>query len=452
MADFKINIVTDASQTIAASQQTAAALGGVTAATNQAGQAMVQTAASTAKATSAKEALKQAAKGIATEFPIVGKVAQLAMNPISAAVAGITAAFSIWNWRMREAENVLAGMRLPDGVIEVDRITSSAQAWEHYSAALKKTVEDFDSVNNKFAQTLALMDAAQKRADQMADSAAKRDQAKAKAAGATDAQLAVMSADQVAQQKARDLANRQQSLNAEVNKAGEQAGEAQHKLGEAMGISVMTETQDNQLGARYEENKKAAEKAQAEAKARKEQIEKYRAGELGLGEKFAFAKDFYMQYGLSLTGSEAIQLENQNIGQAQTAIDQADDFASRRGERDKRRKRKSDLVSEAATGENEAINAFYGDLQTKQQNLDADKLAAGLVASNEQLAILYTALANSNQARDQILNQMQDAVSRGTGVAADLFNKQQQVNSDIELLRRRISSLESSRGNNPSGL
>lgn len=67
----------------------------------------------TKKTTSAKRQLKAAVKGLAFEFPILGKVAALAMNPISLSVAGLVVAYKTAQDGMAKIKESFGGFELP---------------------------------------------------------------------------------------------------------------------------------------------------------------------------------------------------------------------------------------------------------------------------------------------------------------------------------------------------
>lgn len=123
-------------------------------------QAMKDVTVATDKATVSKRQMREAVKGVAYEFPLLGRAAALALNPVTASVAGIIAAFRLWKIRVDELSKSLGGIPMTDvseGIVE---------RLERRAAALKKLAEGAGSLTDAegkikefFADTNAALDA-----------------------------------------------------------------------------------------------------------------------------------------------------------------------------------------------------------------------------------------------------------------------------------------------------
>jgi flagellar biosynthesis chaperone FliJ len=121
--------------------------------------ALASTAASE-KAFTSKKQLKDMVKQLGHEFPILGQLGRLALNPIVFATAGITAAFALWHSRMKSLQELFVAFELPDlSPPDPNKINASAKAWEDYLTAIKKIAEEMNSVEARTARTLASISA-----------------------------------------------------------------------------------------------------------------------------------------------------------------------------------------------------------------------------------------------------------------------------------------------------
>lgn len=115
---------------------------------------------STDRAFTSKKQLKDAIKQLGHEFPILGSLGRLALNPITAIVAGITGAFALWNAKIKEVETTYASMELPDlSPPDPAKINASTEAWKNYGAAVAKIAEDMNGIEQQTARTLAAISA-----------------------------------------------------------------------------------------------------------------------------------------------------------------------------------------------------------------------------------------------------------------------------------------------------
>jgi len=92
--------------------------------------------AATKKTFTSKHQLKDMVKELGKEFPILGQVGRLALNPIAFTTAAITGAFFTWNQRVRDLSISLGGIEMP-GVNQTDseRLKSYADAMKQVASA-----------------------------------------------------------------------------------------------------------------------------------------------------------------------------------------------------------------------------------------------------------------------------------------------------------------------------
>lgn len=90
--------------------------------------------AATKKTFTSKKQLKDMVKELGHEFPILGQVGRLALNPIAFTTAAITGAFVIWNKRVKDLSESLGGIEMPDvGDTVTEQITKHAAAWGEFA-------------------------------------------------------------------------------------------------------------------------------------------------------------------------------------------------------------------------------------------------------------------------------------------------------------------------------
>lgn len=85
----------------------------------------------TNKTFASKKQLKDMVKQLGHEFPILGQLGRLALNPIVLVTTGITAAFQIWKFRTDELTRSLGGIEMPD--MKEDMVTRAERLAEAYS-------------------------------------------------------------------------------------------------------------------------------------------------------------------------------------------------------------------------------------------------------------------------------------------------------------------------------
>lgn len=109
--------------------------------------ALTASQAATEKATVSKGNLKAMVRGLAFEFPILRNIASATLNPITLAVAGVVAGFSIFRSRVEAATRALAQTELPDLTkLDPEKLGAAAKAWEGIAASVSKAVESYNSL------------------------------------------------------------------------------------------------------------------------------------------------------------------------------------------------------------------------------------------------------------------------------------------------------------------
>lgn len=106
---------------------------------------------------SSKQQLRGALRGLSSEFPILGRVASMVMNPMTLSVAGILAAFNLWRARVDELAKSLAAVELPQmgqtelGLIEkysrqMGELADKTDLTREAMSLLKKELEDISAI------------------------------------------------------------------------------------------------------------------------------------------------------------------------------------------------------------------------------------------------------------------------------------------------------------------
>lgn len=103
------------------------------------------------KSFTSKKQLKEAIKGLSMEFPILGRVAALALNPIAFAVAAGALAFTIWRRRAEELNRTLAMVELPDlAGQKIGEISAVADAYKKLGEAVAEAQGKFTSAEDVY--------------------------------------------------------------------------------------------------------------------------------------------------------------------------------------------------------------------------------------------------------------------------------------------------------------
>lgn len=114
----------------------------------------------TQKTFASKRDLKSMVKQLGHEFPILGQVGRLALNPIAAASAGIVASFVIWNKRLQELTRSLGGIEMPDVSDDVTKsINLQADAWGRVAEKMAEAKTHAKEFKTEFEATVATIKA-----------------------------------------------------------------------------------------------------------------------------------------------------------------------------------------------------------------------------------------------------------------------------------------------------
>jgi hypothetical protein len=93
----------------------------------------------TKKTFASKKQLKDILKQIGHEFPILGSLGRLAINPIALAAAGCVAAFTLWRKRTDELAQSLGGIEMPDvRSSQVEIINNTAAAYGRLAEKMRE--------------------------------------------------------------------------------------------------------------------------------------------------------------------------------------------------------------------------------------------------------------------------------------------------------------------------
>ncbi|MBE0541603.1 MAG: hypothetical protein IH623_09470 [Verrucomicrobia bacterium] len=109
----------------------------------------------TAKAGTATKDWRAATRGLALQFPFLGRVASAALNPITLAVTAAIGAFQIWKFRVDALTKALGGVEMPDvSQSDIERIELMAGAWGKYAASVASASGDTKKIREELTQAL----------------------------------------------------------------------------------------------------------------------------------------------------------------------------------------------------------------------------------------------------------------------------------------------------------
>lgn len=262
----------------------------------------------------------EAARGLAMQFPILGRLSHAALNPIGAAVTGITAAFSLWSLRMKEANRVLGGIELPDlSKTPPDRINAAAAAWDAYGKAIGRALEQ---VNSLEAGSEKVLQGIERRFDLI------------KQLGGKSPALDKAQAQATAGEKFRQAANL--------------ALRQRQRVQAAKGIGVASAVDDARNLSDAEAQKNVAEGEISDANKNIADASNYtRKGFWGRVTSPLQSWRMYKRYGIR-DASRWRQIEGERISGFQPAVDRYWGMRGRAPERDQARARREELFKGAA--------------------------------------------------------------------------------------------------------
>lgn len=245
----------------------------------------------TDRAFTSKKQLKDAVRGLSMEFPILGRLASLALNPISLIVAGIAGAFTIWKRRVDELTISLAGFQMPDVTTDqIARIDAGATALGKFAVEMAKLKDSSKQVKDDLAAVLKqikFLEDLRKASGQETGTTAAEDEALAKEMAA--AALEAKAAGKIAAAGTPGSSEAEAELGGKYKAAAEEAAKAQATARQRLGD--IAEMQDSPWWRKPYDDAR-----------------------------------FRMRYGNETTYDEARAMEQGNIGSAQTAIDQYRSF------------------------------------------------------------------------------------------------------------------------------
>lgn len=248
---WRRQLAEEADAQIAAENATKSAIKDGTAGLNEA-------AGAADKAFTSKKQLKDMVKQLGHEFPLLGSIGRLALNPIAFTTAAITGAFALWNFRVQELTRSLGGIQMPD--VSDDQIARIERA----GTALKAYAESAAGIGKAEAKIKENFDAQLARIDTALETAKRINAAKdelAKALGQTPAGTA----DQVADRAAEDL--RIQALRKEQT---DKRAAGEKLLKEAGGVT--SEEKEAAIAEKYKDAAAAAREEIKAAEARKAEV------------------------------------------------------------------------------------------------------------------------------------------------------------------------------------
>ena len=452
MADFKVKIITDASQSVAGSQQAAEGLKGVGNEAAAAGKASVEASkeavAADEKQFASKSQLKSAVEGLRKEFPELAHFAKLALNPIAFVVAGIGAAFALWQSKVEAVTHALAGVELPD-IKEraIGQVTAAAEAWKKFGDAVKGAVDGYNGVTAASDRALKRMDAeaAQKKklleAEKGVELARLERDKSSMSEGDYQAKKLDIEGRYGAKSAQQEAAAREAQLAEKEKRAAALRASAEKKSTEAGGIHVATAEQDAATEADLKARRDAAVKSQAD---RRNQIKDLRALQEGEGNYFGRAWTGAKTgaiYGWNENPESVIGQINQGMGQDQTAIDQYNGFMGRKAGRNEARSRKDRLSGEAGKELGDAM--VLGQQIPEERGAAAGEAATGgKVATLNSLASAYKAAAEAGAKEQELAAQVEAAVASGARVTMAMMQKLEAYAAAHKAMEARVQLLE----------
>ena len=241
-------------------------------------EATIQEAAK--KTFTSKKQLKDMVIQLGQEFPMLGQLGRLALNPIVLATAAVTSAFVLFQGRVKELTRTLGGVELPEVKEDaIGRIDRMADAWGKLATKMAEASPKISAMRIDLEATVKLIqfnDAIQKA-------------------------LGISKPGQAADQEAAAKRTAADVLESE----GRAKVAAADRLGSA----------DNEAEA-VKNAKSILEKATAdkkEAEANLAQLQAFSAGEMGFFARKAFGVTYAKRYGADAPMSEAEKMERTNI-------------------------------------------------------------------------------------------------------------------------------------------
>lgn len=352
-------------------------LGDVAAAAKTSGKEMAEHAGQVAKASLKHGEMRQMVRGLTHAFPELGRIAMLAVHPITLAVTGIATAWKLWQYRVDELAKTLSQPELTSAkLFNPEHINAAAQAWDKYAESLAKGREALSSVSAIAKQTAEDLKAMEERWKALSDAQHAWLEEQQKKAGVPEADISTVTKQRSARES---FAARQRAIDLGMASAKDFETEAKKKEAEARKIKVGSAEDDAAALASLKTNYEAAEKAAAEAQERKAEYQDWRTEGKGGA---IYAGKYLARYG-TMSAEQAMASEQAKIDFAAHLREQYVARAKAGPEREKLRARRTQLLDEAGKlrGQSETITqeqfqAQRG-LELDRQNVRQQELARG---------------------------------------------------------------------------
>lgn len=105
-----------------------------------------------AAAVTSKIEIRQALRALGMEFPMLSRIARVAMSGVGAAFAGVTAAIGAWAARIRYASEELERMEMPD--FQIEQVHQASIAWDGLAKARAAADAAFNSGSAIYARAI----------------------------------------------------------------------------------------------------------------------------------------------------------------------------------------------------------------------------------------------------------------------------------------------------------
>lgn len=440
MSDFNINITADATKAVTEAKATQAALQAV-GTTGVA--ANTQLTEATTKATSSKAQLKAAIKGVASEFPIVGRVASMALNPITIAVAGLATAFTIWQDRMQDAMRLLGGIELPD--ISNERLSSyekAATAWETFAKKVKETSEAYNSLVAASERQEKGIDKQSDREKKALENQKKMDLARLEMSkgGMSDAEHAMRKAQIEARYDQGEMAITERAerrkLEAKFKLKEDLEKKAREDLARAQRITPPSEDAESKIGEDWEAQAAAARKAKAVAEANIKRLEGTKDGWHPIDELWGMKT-----YGVGATADDGIAMEQAAIKSADEILEGYRKWGKNKKRYGAERQEKAGLVDSAAGAASKA-NELGAELPGEVEDFNANRsLRQGAAVAN-QVGRLAGAIGTSNQEHAKLSEEAARSLERNGQIASATGAALERQAAVSEELAKYVKNLE----------
>ena len=353
----------------------------------------------TEKTFTKKKELKDMIKQLGHEFPLLGQVGRLALNPIALASASIVAAFQIWKYRTDELTKALGGIEMPDvSSSAAEAVDKMSAAYDKLADKMAKAADHSEKIKQSLEETLKIIDA---------------NVALQKAMGVDNS---------VAGDTAKAFATVQAALalDADARSRKRGAGEPGSK------------DDETKLAEKYDAILKEATAAQEAAKARRFEIADMRALSPTDPKRVWYDWKFRMRYGMDATYDDALGIEDRAFATAQQQINNATAFQA--GVKDRANRRSTIEAADKDIAEAKKVlgsapsifagagAAGFGIATQDLKSYDATKIQLGNGMSG--IAALGTETAKLVEAMRYIVQAL-DNLKRANEVAAEAKRRTQ---------------------------